>query len=188
MRAGTAERSAAGTIRIERVLAAPRALVFDAWTKPELLLQWYAPHGCTIHYAAIDVRRGGKFHSCIHNPSFGDCWCVGVYREIVRPERIVYTLATADSEGKEIEPAQAGHDPRWPRETLVIVTLEEVRGGTKLTLEQNVSEALAKHTGAHPSWLQMLDRLEALVGTGNTAAQGCANGAGAGCAGAAGNA
>jgi len=166
MSAGIAERSAAGTIRIERVFAAPRALVFDAWTKPELLLQWYAPHGCTIHYAAIDVRPGGRFHSCIHNPSFGDCWCVGVYREIVRPERIVYTLATADSEGNEIEPAQAGHDPRWPRETLVIVTLEEVRGGTKLTLDQNVNEALAKHTGAHPSWLQMLDRLQALLGTG----------------------
>ncbi|HEX4973160.1 MAG TPA: SRPBCC domain-containing protein [Steroidobacteraceae bacterium] len=166
MSAGIAERPAAGTIRIERVFVAPRPLVFDAWTRPELLLQWYAPHGCTIHYAAIDVRPGGRFHSCIHNPSFGDCWCVGVYREIVRPERIVYTLATADSEGNEIEPAKAGHDPRWPRETLVIVTLEEVRGGTKLTLDQNVSEALAKHTGAHPSWLQMLDRLQALLGTG----------------------
>jgi uncharacterized protein YndB with AHSA1/START domain len=164
MPAGIAERSAAaGMIRIERVFAAPRALVFDAWTRPELLLQWYAPHGCTIHFAAIDVRPGGRFHSCIHNPSFGDCWCVGEYREIVRPERIVYTLATADSDGNEIEPAKAGHDPRWPRETLVIVTLEDVRGGTKLTLEQNVSEALAKHTGAHPSWLQMLDRLDALV-------------------------
>jgi uncharacterized protein YndB with AHSA1/START domain len=164
MSAGIAERSAAaGTIRIERVFAAPCALVFDAWTRPELLLQWYAPQGCTIHFAAIDVRPGGRFHSCIHNPSYGDCWCVGEYREIVRPERIVYTLATADSQGNDIEPAKAGHDPRWPRETLVIVTLEDVRGGTRLTLEQNVSEALAKHTGAHPSWLQMLDRLDALV-------------------------
>lgn len=165
MPAGIGERAAARTIRLERVFAAPRALVFDAWTKPELLLQWYAPYGCTIHYAAIDVRPGGRFHSCIRNPEFGDCWCVGVYREIVPPERIVYTLATADSEGNEVEPAKAGHDPRWPRETLVIVTLEAVRNGTKLTLEQNVSESLAKHTGAHPSWLQMLDRLEALLET-----------------------
>ena len=77
---------------------------------------------------SIDVRPGGRFHSCIHNPRFGDCWCVGVYREIVRPERIVYTLATADSAGNEIEPVQAGHDPRWPRETLVTVTLADVRG------------------------------------------------------------
>lgn len=158
--------AAAGTLRIERMFDAPRELVFEAWTRPEYLLQWYAPHGCTIHFAAIDVRPGGRFHSCIHNPSFGDCWCVGVYREIVRPERIVYTLATADSTGKEIDPAQAGHDPRWPRETLVTVTLADVRGATQLTLEQNVLESLAKHTGAHPSWLEMLDRLAALVTTG----------------------
>jgi uncharacterized protein YndB with AHSA1/START domain len=168
MPARVADRSAAaGTIRIERIFAAPRALVFEAWTKPEYLLQWYAPRGCTIRFAAIDVRPGGRFHSCIHNPSFGDCWCVGVYREIVRPERIVYTLATADSAGNEIEPAKAGHDPRWPRETLVTVTFEDLRGATQLTLEQNVLESLAKHTGAHPSWLEMLDRLAALVTTRN---------------------
>jgi hypothetical protein len=49
------------------------------------------------------------------------------------------------------------------------VTLEEVRGGTKLTLEQTVSEALARHTGAHPSWLEMLDRLAAMIATGTVA-------------------
>jgi uncharacterized protein YndB with AHSA1/START domain len=152
------------TLRIERRFDAPRELVFDAWTRPEYLMQWYAPRGCTIQLVKLDARPGGRFHWCIHNPSFGDCWCVGVYKEIVRPERIVYTLATADSAGNEIEPAQAGHDPRWPRESLVTVTLAEVRGATLLTLEQNVPESLAKHTGAHPSWLQMLDRLAEVVG------------------------
>jgi uncharacterized protein YndB with AHSA1/START domain len=155
----------ARTVRIERMLDAPRELVFDAWTRPEQLLQWYAPRGCTFRIGKIDVRPGGRFHWCISNPSFGDCWCVGIYREVVRPERIVYTLATADSAGNQIEPAQAGHDPRWPRETLVIVTLAEVRGRTRLTLEQNALESLAKETGAHPSWLQMLDRLDELVAT-----------------------
>ena len=169
MSARVADRSAAaGTLRIERVFDAPRELVFEAWTNPEQLLQWYAPRGCTVRFVEIDVRPGGRFHSCIHNPSFGDCWCVGVYREIVRPERIVYTLETADSAGNEIEPAQAGHDPRWPRETLVTVTFAEVRGSTKLTLEQSVLESLARHTGAHPSWLEMLDRLAALVTKGTS--------------------
>src|SRR4030095_2447487 len=164
MSARIADRSAAaGTVKIERVFAAPRELVFEAWTKLELLLQWYAPRGRTVRILELDARPGGRFHFCIHNPSFGDCWCVGVYREIVRPERIVYTLATADSAGNEIEPAKAGHDPSWPRETLVTVTIADVRGATKLTLEQSVSESLAKHTGAHPSWPEMLDRLAALV-------------------------
>ena len=168
MSARAADRpAAAGTIKIERTFAAPRELVFDAWTKPEYLLRWYAPHGCTIEFATIDVRPGGRFHSCIRNPRFGDCWCVGAYREVVRPERIVFTLATADSAGNEIDPVKAGHDPRWPRATVVTVTFVDMHGATKLTLEQNVSEALAKHTGAHPSWLEMLDRLAALIGAGN---------------------
>jgi uncharacterized protein YndB with AHSA1/START domain len=151
------------TLRIERRFDAPRELVFDAWTRPEQLMRWYAPHGCTIQLVKLEARPGGRFHWCIHNPSFGDCWCVGVYQEMVRPERIVYTLATADSAGNQIEPAQAGHDPRWPRESLVTVTLTDVRGSTLLTLEQNVLESLAKHTGAHPSWLQMLERLDQIV-------------------------
>jgi uncharacterized protein YndB with AHSA1/START domain len=151
------------TIRIERLFDAPRELVFDAWARPEQLVQWYAPRGCTIEIRSIDVRNGGRFHWCIHNPSFGDCWCVGVFREVVRPERIVYTLATADSAGKQIEPVQAGHDPRWPSETLVQVTFANARGATLLTLEQNALERLAKETGAYPSWLQMLDRLAELV-------------------------
>ena len=161
MSANAADR----TIRIERVFDAPRELVFDAWTQPEHLLRWFAPRGCTIRFVEIDVRPGGRFHSCIHNPAFGDCWCVGVYREVVRPERIVYTLSTADSAGNEIEPALAGHDPRWPRTTLVTVTLADVRGSTLLTLVHDASESLAKHTGAYPSWLDMLDRLAEMTST-----------------------
>ena len=70
------------TLRIERMFDAPRVLVFDAWTRPEYLMQWYAPRGCTIQLVKLDARPGGRFHWCIHNPSFGDCWCVGVYQEI----------------------------------------------------------------------------------------------------------
>ena len=159
MAAGNVDRAEARSVVIERVFAAPRELVFEAWTRPEYLLQWFAPHGCTLQFTRIDVRPGGGFHSCIQTPSFGDCWCVGAYREIVRPERIVFTMATADGAGNEIDPVKAGHDPRWPRETLVSVTLADVRGATRLRLEQNVLESLAKQTGAHPGWLQMLDRL-----------------------------
>ena len=153
----------ADTMVIVRVFAAPRELVFDAWTKPEQLLAWFAPRDCTICFTRIDVRPGGGFHSCIHNPSFGDCWCVATYLEIVRPERIVYTIAIADSDGNPIDSAKAGHHPDWPEETIVSVTLEDEHGATKLTLRQNAPESLARQTGAYPGWLQMLDRLEEIV-------------------------
>jgi uncharacterized protein YndB with AHSA1/START domain len=167
MSARNAEHSgakASSTVFIERVFAAPRELVFEAWTRPEYLLAWFAPRGCSIHFESIDVRPGGKFHSCIHNPSF-DCWCVGVYRELVRPERVVYSIAIADREGRRVPSAQAGHHEDWPEETIVTVTFEECRGGTKLTLQQNVLASLAEQTGALPNWLQMLDGLKDFLST-----------------------
>jgi uncharacterized protein YndB with AHSA1/START domain len=148
------------TIVIEREFDAPRELVFEAWTNPEYLVAWYAPRGCTIRFESIDVRPGGRIHSCISNPSFGDCWCVGEYLEIVKPERLVYTLDIANSAGRRISAAEAGHHPDWPEKNIISVTFEEQRGRTRLTLRQNAPLALAKQTGAYPSWLQMLDRLE----------------------------
>ncbi len=145
---------------ITRVFNAPRELVFKAWTDPEQLLLWYAPNGCTIHFRQIDVREGGSFHSCIQTPGGFQCWCTGVYQEITVPERIVYTMAMADEHGNRIQPAAAGHDPEWPAETILTVTFADLGRKTQLTLHQTVSEALAMRTGAHPSWIQMLDRLD----------------------------
>jgi len=150
------------TIVITRVFDAPRDLVFDAWTNPRYLLRWFAPHGCSVHFASIDVRPGGGFHSCVRDASF-ECWCVGVYHEIARPERLVYSIAIADRHGNKVNPATAGHNARWPPETIVTVTFEDVEGKTRLTLRQNVAESLAKETGAYPSWLNMLDRLDELL-------------------------
>ena len=160
--------SAAATADAEREVLicrefdAPRELVFRAWTDPAHLRRWYAPNGCAVEFARIDVRPGGTFHSCIRSPDGHACWCVGEYREVVAPERLVLTLAVADAQGNRVDPAAAGMDPRWPRETVLTVTFEEAgEGRTRVTLHQTVSEALAKQTGAYPSWLQMLDRLVA---------------------------
>ena len=150
-------------LMITRMLDAPRELVFQAWTDPEQLVQWYAPPGCQIHFRQINIQEGGTFHSCIQTPDGFRCWCVGKYAEIVAPERIVFTMASANEDGQQIDSAAAGHDPDWPAETTVTVTLSEVAGQTKLTLTQTVRESLAKRTGAHPSWIQMLDRLAELV-------------------------
>lgn len=147
-------------VLITRIFDAPLELVFSAWTDPKRLLKWHAPHGCSIQYRSIDVREGGAFHSCIKIPSGEECWCRGVYLEVKRPERIVYTIALADENGKLKQPDAVGKDPDWPAETTVTVTFDDIGGKTRLTLRQNVSEAVAKRTGAHPSWLSMLDRLE----------------------------
>lgn len=153
-------KAAMSDVQITRTFDAPRELVFRAWTDPDRLAQWYAPHGCTIAFRQLDVREGGAFHSVIRTPDGSHCWCRGIYTEVVAPERIVYTMAVADADGNLITPAEAGMDPEWPAETTVTVTFAEHDGKTTLTLHQTVSETVARRTGAHPSWLQMLDRLD----------------------------
>jgi uncharacterized protein YndB with AHSA1/START domain len=133
--------------------------VFQAWTDPGHLKRRYAPEGCTTHFSRIDLRQGGAFHSCVRSPDGHACRCKGVYREIAAPERIVYTLAIADEKGSLVRPADVGMDPERPRETIVTVTFAEHEGRATLALRQTVSESLAKRTGAHPGWIEMLDRL-----------------------------
>jgi uncharacterized protein YndB with AHSA1/START domain len=153
-------------VRIEQAFETPREQIFDAWVQKELLEQWFAPDGCTLHIARLDVREGGGYHWCIRNPSFGDCWTIGSYLEVRRPERLVFTSTIANADGVARTPESQGHDPAWPRDTIIRVAFTERAGRTIVTLEQDVSEQLAKRTGAHPSWLQMLDRLnQQLVST-----------------------
>jgi uncharacterized protein YndB with AHSA1/START domain len=146
-------------VRITRVFDAPRPLVFRAWTDPAQLLRWFAPGGCEIRFTRLEVRQGGTFHSCLRTPNGYECWCKGTYLEIVEPERIVYTLANSDPDGNDVEPTDVGMHRDWPKQTVVTVTFADIGGKTELTLHQTVSESLAKQTGAHPSWLEMLDRL-----------------------------
>jgi len=75
----------------------------------------------------------------------------------------VFTLINADEHGNPIIPTEIGMDPDWPGETLVTVTLTEENGKTRLRLRQTVSQELAKRTGAHPSWLQMLNKMKTML-------------------------
>lgn len=75
-----------------RVFEAPRNLVFDAITKPELIRQWLlGPDGWTMPVCEVDLRIGGSFRYVWHHPEKGDMGMGGVFREIIRPEKIVNT-------------------------------------------------------------------------------------------------
>jgi uncharacterized protein YndB with AHSA1/START domain len=153
------KKSHVALVRIQQTFDAPREQIFDAWTQKDLLEEWFAPDGCTLHIARLDLRKDGGYHWCIKNPSFGECWTIGSYLEVRRPERLVFTATISDEDGNPRTPESQGHDPAWPRDTTICVNFTERDGRTIVTLEQDVSERLAKQTGAHPSWLQMLDRL-----------------------------
>jgi uncharacterized protein YndB with AHSA1/START domain len=79
-------------IVMTRVLAAPRTLVFDAFTKPELVRQWLlGPDGWSMPVCEIDLRVGGSYRYVWRHANGNQMGMGGVFREIVPPERIVST-------------------------------------------------------------------------------------------------
>lgn len=84
---------------------------------------------------------------------------IGVYREIVPPERIVSTDAFADAEGDPLPPSHYGMSESHPAETLVTVTFTEHEGKTKLTPRRSVPESVEEREGTQLGWIEMLDRL-----------------------------
>ncbi len=107
-------------IAMTRVFDAPRELVFDAWTRPELIRRWMlGPPGWSMPVCEVDLRVGGTYRFVWRSPEGKDMGMGGVYREIMPPERIVTTEA---------------FDEDWTGgETLNTLVLTEQGGRTTLT-------------------------------------------------------
>lgn len=148
---------------ISHLFDAPREIVFRAWTDPEKLKHWYAPDGCTVEFRHIDVRPGGSFHSCVHDPAYGDCWITGTYLEVSAPEKLIFTMVLSDKDGNDVRSAAAGKPEDWPEELLTTVTFEPVKQQTKVTIHQTVPEEEAKKTGAYQSWIKMFNKLNQML-------------------------
>jgi uncharacterized protein YndB with AHSA1/START domain len=84
---------------MERVFNAPRELVFRAWSDPEILKEWWGPKGWTLPVCKVDFRPGAVWHYCMEGPGGEKSWGKGIYREILPPEKIVYTDVFSDEEG-----------------------------------------------------------------------------------------
>lgn len=148
---------------LSRDFAAPRELVFRAWTDCEHLSRWWGPKGFTLAHCRIDFRAGGRFHYCMCDPDGRDWWGLGVFREIVAPARIVYTDVFSDSEGNVKSPVDYGLSASHPVESLVTVTFEEHAGGTRLTVRHAIDPSVPEYQGAEQGWGEMFDRLGELV-------------------------
>ena len=116
---------------ISRVFDAPRERVWQAWTEVERLKQWWGPKGFTVTHCKLDLRPGGIMHYCLRPPDGKEMWGKFVYREIVKPERLVWVNSFSDKDGgTSVHPMNAN----WPREMLTTVTFEPQGAATKLTV------------------------------------------------------
>src|SRR6266576_1192843 len=121
---------------ITRVFDAPRALVWEAWTNPKYVMQWWGPKG----------------------------WNGGEYHEIVLHEKIVYSMYFSDSKGNKVEPPHYGIEHEAIDGAHDVVIFEDFGNGqTKLTFIGNETMENAKNSGQVEGWNQILDKVAAVV-------------------------
>jgi uncharacterized protein YndB with AHSA1/START domain len=134
-----------------RVFDAPRHLVFDAFSRPELLKRWFGPHGWCLVVCEVDLKVGGGFRFMLRGPDGTDMGMRGVYREIVPPERSVHMESFDD----------------YPGESQVTAVFVEQAGKTTLTVtvlypSQEVRDIVLK-SGMEHGAAESYDRLAELL-------------------------
>jgi uncharacterized protein YndB with AHSA1/START domain len=103
---------------VVRTLNAPRQSVWNAWTQPDLFMQWWGPGPFTSPACKIDLRVGGKYLYCMRGPDGKDYWNGGTYAEVVPIEKLVCIEGFADKAGNWVDPSTYGFDPLFPKEIL----------------------------------------------------------------------
>ena len=133
------------SLEVKRLIKAPRERVFAAWTTPDQILKWFGSKECQAVSAKMDLRVGGEYQIVTHALEVS-----GVFREVKRPSRLVYTWRWTDQPVSEVG------------DTVVTVDFVEVSGGTEVRLRHEGftdTETREKHNYGWNGCLDKLDRM-----------------------------
>ena len=145
----TVERTSDREIVVTRTFDAPARLVFDAWTRPELFMRWWAPRsmGMVLRSCEMDARTGGKYRLEFGQDASSSFAFFGKYIEVIPNQRIVWTNDENDDGA------------------VTTVTFEEKGGQTLLTLSELYpsKEALEAERGAEDALPEQFEQLDELL-------------------------
>lgn len=144
---GTDDRPPSAELRLTRLISAPREVVFEVWTRPEHLIEWWGPEGFSLPSCELDFRVGGAFRYRMRNAAGGDHWLRGVFQEIIEPERLAFTFAWGDAE-RATGPVM-----------LVTITFEAHDDKTRVGLHQTGLESESAAHAHEAGWSSQFERL-----------------------------
>ena len=136
-------------LEIKRTFQAPREKVFEAWTDAEKLNRWFAPSDDYEVSAECDPRPGGNYHIQMTHKEGNVHAVVGEYREVIPPEKLVFTWSWEDGSVQG---------------SLVAVDFRDVGGATEVTLTHNGFPSAEWRDKHNQGWAGCLSRLEAVFG------------------------
>ena len=139
-----------GTVKFHRVLRAPPARVFRAFTDADAMAKWLPPHGFTGKVHEMDARVGGRYRMSFTNLSTGSSHAFGgEYVELVQDARLVYT--------------DRFDDPNLPGEMRTTIMLKKVSVGTELNVTQEGMPPVIPPEACYLGWQESLQLLKLLV-------------------------
>lgn len=143
-------------LTLTRIIDATPDKLFRAWTEPDLIVQWFTPPPYKTIAAEVDLRAGGSSLVVMQAPDGTEIPNRGIYLEVVKNERLVFTDAYTSAWVPSEKPFMTG-----------ILTFEEYEGKTKYTarvMHWTVADREAhEKMGFHEGWGIATDQLEALV-------------------------
>lgn len=142
-------KNAKSRLVLTRTFAAPRALVFAAWTQPQHVKQWSAPHGFKIPVSKGTLEEGGTWHAEMVMPDGVKLGLGGVYQKIVPDKLLVFTHQWEGEDG--------------PVTTVTVRFSDAPGGGTKLKFEQAGFDSIGSRDGHAGGWGECFERLDALL-------------------------
>lgn len=139
------------SLHMQRVLRAPRSVVFRAFTEPEELAKWWGPDGFSTPSVESDLRQGGGYRIAMRPPEGELFYLVGEFLEVEPPEHLSYTFRWEEPDPED-------------RETVVTLSLRDIGGtATELVFSQSDFATERRRALHEEGWAQGLDKLEALV-------------------------
>jgi uncharacterized protein YndB with AHSA1/START domain len=136
---------------MERVFAAPRALVFKLWTDPAHAVRWWGPVDYPATHLVMDVRPGGAWRCCLTSTADGrELWQHGVFHEVAAPERLVFSFVWEEEGDRGLE-------------TQVTVTFTDRDGKTHMHFRQVPFQSIGERDGHQGGWNSTFDRLDAYL-------------------------
>jgi len=136
-----------------RVIRAPRARVYEAWTTPAMLMQWFGSAMAYCPGATMDVRAGGEYRIDVLPTTpppdgTGAAAVVGHFTKVIPNELVQFTWSSPWHGGEE---------------SLVTVSLKDVAEGTELTLLHEQFKTEASRDGHRNGWAGALDKMAGLL-------------------------
>ena len=144
---------------ISRLVRAPRAALWRAWTEPDLLKQWWCPKPWTTEVRAFDLRPGGSFHTFMQGPDGGTSDNPGCFLDVQPQSRIVFT--------SQLVGGWRPHTP-WMAFTAIVTLADEGEGTRYVATVMHPDKATSdrhEELGFFDGWNTCISQLEAFAQT-----------------------